>query len=188
MLVDTLPMVVDGEEESSLSSSFVEKDSMMLELVLREKMEKLGLLGKSVDDVLREEVLQPPNADGTPIQPTKDSLRAIAVRIIASITLLSIRQNLSQKYFLGIVGPQNSGKSTLTSLLLGSSARIRTGDDVHTEHAFLYTATPRLKVGHWHIRVPLSFLSSYYVLTLFHIFSFSPLFLRTGNCKALSFQ
>lgn len=146
MLVDSVPAPDDGKEESGLSSSFVEKDSMMLELVLREKMEKLGLLGKSVEEILREEVLQPPSAAGTRLQPTKESLRAVVVRILASITLLSIRQSLSQKYFLGVVGPQNSGKSTLTSLLLGGSARIRTGDDVHTEHAFLYTATPRLKV------------------------------------------
>jgi len=144
MLVDSL-RTPDTDDEVALSSSFVEKDSMMLELVLKEKLQELGMLGKSVEELLRAEVIEV-QADGSTFSITKESMRSIAVRMQASVTLLSIREGLARQYFLGIVGPQNSGKSTLTSLLLRGAAHIETGDDVHTEHAFLYPATPRFKI------------------------------------------
>ncbi|XP_078618266.1 uncharacterized protein LOC144885927 [Branchiostoma floridae x Branchiostoma japonicum] len=107
-----------------------------LERALYTKYEGLGYLNKPVKEVMEEKPFEDsPKLKSANKKSQEEALR----RCQMACDLFEIRQLLRKSCFVGLIGPQNSGKSTLIEKTWGVSVKER-GFQTHTLSPDLYKA------------------------------------------------
>ena len=116
-----------------------------LEETLCAKYTALGFEGKDVEEILKKD---PFNKEKTAADATDSSKRYILRRIQQSCDLFQLRQYLKEKVYIGVVGPQDAGKSSLIKQLWDFDVGI-IGYIAHTYTAKVYQVpgASKLKVN-----------------------------------------
>ena len=125
---------IPKSKNKELQASAIEYNCMMLEKALTKKASSIHILKKSIHEL---ENYNPPLFPNWKDTLNQESYTKVIERLKASCILYELRLQVTKQFFIGIVGPQNAGKTTLTNLLLGKTVEI-CGDDKHTENANLY--------------------------------------------------
>ena len=121
-----------------LESSSIEYDCMMLEKALFKKSENLNILNRSINDLNNNSI--PPIFPNLKNILDDNSYIKLLQRLKSTCILYNLKIHLSKLFYLGIIGPQNSGKTTLTNILLDKNIE-ETGDNKHTIGANIYNVS-----------------------------------------------
>ncbi|KAI8508341.1 hypothetical protein Bbelb_134400 [Branchiostoma belcheri] len=138
-LIEELPSVQDVNEENSIRDRALDDDVYSLESALMTKYEMLGCLDKDFDYIAK---LHPFKTTwgkklGTA---TKGSQQEAVRRCQMTCDLFRLRQLLMKTCFVGLIGPQDAGKTTLIKTLWGLEEVKDIGFQKHTKTAVLYKA------------------------------------------------
>ncbi|XP_078657432.1 uncharacterized protein LOC144903306 [Branchiostoma floridae x Branchiostoma belcheri] len=113
-----------------------------LERALHTKYKGLGFLNKTVDEVMDEE----PFEDSPKLKDaTKESQKEALRRCQMSCDLFEIRQHMQKSCFVGLIGPQNAGKSTLIEKTWGVKVTESWSFMTHT-HLYRAKGTDRMVI------------------------------------------
>eukprot|EP00058_Branchiostoma_floridae_P013371 XP_002598859.1 hypothetical protein BRAFLDRAFT_90117 [Branchiostoma floridae] len=137
-LIEELPSVQDVNEENSIRDKALDDDVYSLEYALMTKYEMLGCLDQDFDYIAK---FHPFESWGKKLgTATKESQQEALRRCQMTCDLFRIRQLLMKTCFVGLIGPQDAGKSTLIKTLWGLEEVKDIGFQEHTETAVLYKA------------------------------------------------
>ncbi|XP_035687454.1 uncharacterized protein LOC118423418 [Branchiostoma floridae] len=139
MLIEELPSVQDVNEENSIRDKALDDDVYSLESALMTKYEMLGCLDQDFDHIAKIHPFES-TWGKTLSTATKESQREAVRRCQMTCDLFRIRQLLMKTCFVGLIGPQDSGKTTLIKTLWGMEEVKDIGFQKHTETAVLYKA------------------------------------------------
>ena len=118
-----------------------------LEEVLYKRFDALGIEGRSAEDALKEQPFEK-SAEYGIYNAYEESKLSVLKRIQASCDLFKLRQILSAECYIGVVGPQDAGKSTFISKMWEIDVG-PIGYRQHTQTAKVYTIPKanKMKVG-----------------------------------------
>ncbi|XP_078618697.1 uncharacterized protein LOC144886122 [Branchiostoma floridae x Branchiostoma japonicum] len=132
MLIKELPEPLSQQEGGPSAD---DETVYSLERALHIKYKGLGFLNKPVDEVMELE----PFEDSTKLMDaTEESQKEALRRCQMACDLFAIRQLLRKSCVVGLVGPQNAGKSTLIEKTWGVT--VKRGLHIHTWSPDLYKA------------------------------------------------
>ncbi|CAH1229835.1 Hypp252 [Branchiostoma lanceolatum] len=138
-LIEELPSVQDVNEENSIRDKALDDDVYSLESALMTKYEMLGCLDKDFDYIAKSHPFE--STWGKKLgTATKESQQEAVRRCQMTCDLFRIRQLLMKTCFVGLIGPQDAGKTTLIKTLWGLEEVKDIGFQEHTKTAVLYKA------------------------------------------------
>ncbi|XP_019634478.1 PREDICTED: uncharacterized protein LOC109477558 [Branchiostoma belcheri] len=138
-LIEELPSVQDVEEENSIRDRALDDDVYSLESALMTKYEMLGCLDKDFDSIAKRHPFK--TTWGKKLgRATKGSQQEAVRRCQMTCDLFRLRQLLMKTCFVGLIGPQDAGKTTLIKTLWGLEEVKDIGFQEHTKTAVLYKA------------------------------------------------
>ena len=108
-----------------------------LEDILYKRFKGLGIEGRSAEDALKEQPFEK-SAEYGIYNAYEDSKLSVLKRIQASCDLFKLRQYLSDECYIGVVGPQDAGKSTFINKMWEIDVG-PIGYRQHTQTAKVYT-------------------------------------------------
>ncbi|XP_078617624.1 uncharacterized protein LOC144885575 [Branchiostoma floridae x Branchiostoma japonicum] len=133
-LLEELPSVQDANTENSIRNRALNDDVYSLESALMTKYEMRRFLDTSLDDIIKE---KPFKSSQKLAKADVKSQREALRRCQMTCDLFRIRQLLMKTCFVGLIGPQDAGKSTLIKTLWGVEVK-DIGFQKHTKTTLLY--------------------------------------------------
>ncbi|XP_035687455.1 uncharacterized protein LOC118423419 [Branchiostoma floridae] len=138
-LLEELPFVNDASTENSIHDQSLSDDVYCLESALMTKYKMLGFLDSDIDAIIKTTPFKS-SRGGKLTNATLESQLDALRRCQMTCDLFRIRQLLMKTCFVGLIGPQDAGKSTLIKTLWGIDELKDIGFQKHTKTPVLYKA------------------------------------------------